>query len=84
MSRRVLAVMTLAVVAALGTARMEAQQSRPWIEVPVTLVDALLGGRSDRLDLKAALAELTDERGDIVTVRDGEKRVRVWIDESKS
>ena len=54
------------------------------IEVPVTLVDALLGGRGDRLDLKAALAELTNERGDIVTVRDGEKRVRVWIDESKS
>ena len=54
------------------------------IEVPVTLVDALLGGRSDRLDLKAALAELTEERGAIVTLRDGEKRVRVWIEESKS
>ena len=33
---------------------------------------------------QAALAELTEERGDIVTVRDGEKQVRVWIDESKS
>ena len=54
------------------------------IEVPVTLVDALLGGQGDRLDLRAALAELTEERGDIVTVSDGEKRVRVWIDESKS
>ena len=54
------------------------------IEVPVTLVDALLSGPSDRLDLRAALAELTSERGDIVTVSDGEKRVRVWIDESKS
>ncbi len=54
------------------------------IEVPVTLVDALLGGESDRLDLQAALAELTEERGDIITVRDGEKLVRVWIDESKS
>ena len=186
MSRRVLAVITLALVSAAGTAKMEAQQSRPWIhvqvtepgedgtnvrvnlplalaevalsvfsdeaiskgqikldkhdvsvedlrllwnelkasgdaefltvqekekkirivrqgdririhvdksgeadkqiriEVPVTLVDALLGGQGDRLDLKAALAELTEERGDIVTVSDGEKRVRVWIDESKS
>ena len=54
------------------------------IEVPVTLVDALLGGQDDHLDLRAALAELTQERGDIVTVNDGEKRVRVWIDESKS
>jgi len=54
------------------------------IEVPVTLVDALLGGQDDRLDLQAALAELTEERGDIVTVSDGEKQVRVWIDESKS
>ena len=54
------------------------------IEVPVTLVDALLSGEEDRLDLQAALAELTEERGDIITVRDGETRVRVWIDESKS
>ena len=54
------------------------------IEVPVTLVDALLSGEGDRLDLQAALAELTEERGDIITVRDGETRVRVWIDESKS
>jgi len=54
------------------------------IEVPVTLVDALLGGESNHLDLQAALAELTEERGDIVTVRDGEKLVRVWIDKNKS
>ena len=54
------------------------------IEVPVSLVDALLSGEGDRLDLRAALAELTEERGDIITVREGEKRVRVWIDESKS
>ena len=47
-------------------------------------MDALLSGEGDRLDLQAALAELTEERGDIITVRDGETRVRVWIDESKS
>ena len=67
-----------------GEGAEDAGDKQVRIEVPVTLVDALLGGESDRLDLQAALAELTEERGDIVTVRDGEKQVRVWIDESKS
>lgn len=67
-----------------GEGAEDAGDKQVRIEVPVTLVDALLGGESDRLDLQAALAELTEKRGDIVTVRDGEKQVRVWIDESKS
>ena len=36
MSRRVLAVITLALVSTVGAAKMEAQQSRPWIHVQVT------------------------------------------------
>ncbi len=67
-----------------GEGDKDAADEQVRIEVPVTLVDALLGGQDDRLDLRAALAELTEERGDIVTVSDGEKLVRVWIDESKS
>lgn len=51
------------------------------VDVPVALVDALLSGEGDSLNLSAALAELSGQRGEIVRVRDGESRVRVWIDE---
>ena len=51
------------------------------IEVPVTLVDALLSGEGETLDLAAALDELTDATtGDIVSIRDGRDRIRIWID----
>ncbi len=53
------------------------------IEVPVRLVDALFAGDGDRLDVKGALAQLRSTRGDVVTVHDGESRVRIWVDESK-
>ena len=54
------------------------------IDVPVTLVDALFAGEGATLDLQGALAELRDERGDIIAVEDGEKQVRIWIDNTKS
>ena len=53
------------------------------IDVPVTLVDALFAGEGATLDLQGALGELIDERGDIVAVEDGEKQVRIWIDNTK-
>ena len=53
------------------------------IDVPVALVDALFAGGGATLDLQGALGELRDERGDIVAVEDGERQVRIWIDNTK-
>lgn len=51
------------------------------VDLPVTLVDALLSGEGDSVDLKAALAEVRRLRGDIVRVKDDDSQVRIWIDE---
>ena len=51
------------------------------VEVPVDVVDALLSGQGDELDVRAAFAQLQKRRGDIVRVRDDKSTVRIWIDE---
>jgi len=51
------------------------------VEVPVEVVDALLSGEGDELNVKAALEQLRTRRGDIVRVNDESNTVRVWIDE---
>ncbi len=51
------------------------------VEVPVEVVDALLSGDGDELNLRAALAQLQKRRGDIVRVNDENSTVRIWIDE---
>lgn len=51
------------------------------VDIPISVVDALLSGEGEELNLEAAVARLGDQRGDIVQVRDGGSRVRVWIDE---
>jgi len=51
------------------------------VEIPIEVVDALLSGEGDELNLEAAVARLGEQRGEIVNVKDGESRVRVWIDE---
>ena len=51
------------------------------IEIPVDVVDALLSGEEEALNLPAALDRLSDKRGDIVNVADGDETVRIWIDE---
>ncbi len=51
------------------------------IDVPVRVIDALFAGEGETLNLAGALAELATERGDIIRVEDGEKKVRIWIDE---
>ena len=51
------------------------------VEVPVSLVDALLSGNDETLNVDAAVAEL--ERmgpGEVVHVVDGEDSVRIWIE----
>lgn len=54
------------------------------VQLPVVVVDALLSGDGDTLDLRAAVERLGELRGDIVRVRDDERRIRVWIDEAAS
>ena len=51
------------------------------IQLPVSVVDALLSGEGEELNVKDAVAELKALRGDIVRVDDGESKVRIWIDE---
>lgn len=51
------------------------------LRVPVPVVDALLSGPGDELDLKAALVAMQQKSvGDILTVNDNKTQVRVWID----
>lgn len=55
------------------------------VRVPIAVVDALLSGDSDEMDLQAALRALRETAdGDLVTVTDGSSRVRIWIDASQS
>jgi len=54
------------------------------VEVPVSLVDALLSGEGDEVNVQAAVAELQKRRGDIVRVHDGDSNVRIWIDEQNT
>ena len=52
------------------------------VRFPFTVIEALFNEDTDELDLSAAiraLAEYTD--GDIVTVKDGDTSVRVWVDD---
>ena len=53
------------------------------IEVPADVVDALLSGEGDELNVKSALTQLQKRRGDIVRVSEKDHNVRIWIDEGK-
>ena len=51
------------------------------IRFPLQVVDALFSGDEDILDFGAAIRALADYgEGDMVTVRDGETSVRIWVD----
>lgn len=54
------------------------------VEVPVSLVDAALSGQGEEINIKAAIAELKKQRGNIVTVREPDTTVRIWIDEQNA
>ena len=51
------------------------------IEIPVSVVDALLSGEGEELNLKQMVARLQEQRGEIVRVNEGESQIRIWIDE---
>ena len=52
------------------------------IRVPVSVVDALLSGDGETLDVRSAIQELSALRGEMVQVIQPDARIRVWIDES--
>lgn len=54
------------------------------VEIPVSLVDAALSGEGAEINIKAAVAELQKQRGNIVTVRQPDTSVRIWIDEQNA
>lgn len=50
-------------------------------KIPAAVVDALLSGEAEELDLIAAVQALADHgAGELVTVSDDATRVRVWVD----
>ena len=51
------------------------------VDVPTAVVDALLSAPGDELNVRAAIAELRRMKGEIVSVKDKNSTVRVWIDE---
>ena len=54
------------------------------VQLPIVVVDALLSGDSDTLNVRAAVERLGELRGDIVRVSEDERQIRVWIDEVAS
>ena len=88
MKRSVLSVAGLAAMVLLPAAGAVAQTGTPWlhvrVEVPVSLVDALLSGEGESANIQAAVAELQKRRGDIVSVREEDSTVRVWIDDQNA
>lgn len=67
-----------------ASAENDKQASNVHVDVPVSVVDALLSGEGEELNFKNAIAQLRTQRGDIVRVRDGDSNVRIWIDERSS
>ena len=51
------------------------------IRLPVAVLDALLSGDGETLNIAAAVERLADVRGDIVQISSDERQIRVWIDE---
>jgi len=51
------------------------------VKIPVTLMDALAKSEKDEIDLKAFVAELSKmTSGDLVTVKQKDAEVRIWIE----
>lgn len=51
------------------------------IHMPDAVIDALLGGKGEAIDLAGALASLADGyKGSLITVNDGDEHVRIWVD----
>jgi hypothetical protein len=62
----------------------EGKKEKVQIRMPLTVVDALLSGEGDSMDIGAALNQLKGQRGEIVTIDGSDNQVRIWIDENRS
>jgi hypothetical protein len=52
------------------------------VQVPLKVVDALLSGEGDELNIEAAIRALVEEgEGELVTVTGDNETVRVWVDD---
>lgn len=61
--------------------KVDGDDERVRVRLPLAVVDALLSGGEDELDLMAALDALVDAGGgDLVTVESDDESIRVWID----
>ena len=58
------------------------QNEKVRIEIPIEVVDALFDGEGDELNLRGAIRRRGTQRGEIVRVDDGDKKIRIWIDET--
>jgi hypothetical protein len=54
------------------------------VDVPTAVVDALLSAPGQELNVRAAMAELRKMKGEIVSVKDKDSTVHVWIDEESA
>jgi hypothetical protein len=53
------------------------------VRIPEAVVDALLSGDGETLDIRAAVTALAAQgEGELVTVNGSDERVRVWIDDT--
>ena len=51
------------------------------VQVPLAVVDALLSGEGDELNIEAAIHALVEQgEGELVTVSGDDETVRVWVD----
>jgi flavin-dependent dehydrogenase len=52
------------------------------VQVPLAVVDALLSGEGEELNIEAAIRALVEEgSGELVTVSGDDETVRVWVDD---
>jgi len=51
------------------------------VQAPVAVIDALLSGEGQELNIRGAVAQLSTSRGEIVRVESERELVRIWIDE---
>lgn len=62
---------------------VEGEGAQVDVQFPLSVIDALLSGEEGTLNFEAALNALAAHGpGNLVTVRDGDETVRVWIDDS--
>ena len=64
-----------------GTQRGRGGDDAVEVRVPLAVVDALLSGEGDSLDIRAAIEALAEHgEGELVAVSERDEQVRVWID----